>query len=170
MRRFHPLEGLTTIFLGMIIILIVLFYPRFPEGWKLLDFVLLYELVESVRQMLLDRYSKVIGYNTFRRLLGAKNGHRSSYVSPTLKERREKLGLNAPINELEEFTQLYEPRFLKRSFLEELKRESRTGLKIFTWTGAACWAACYVLKEKRFTICTEPSRRGLGDARFLQSS
>lgn len=36
MRRFHPLEGLTTIFLGMIIVLIILFYPRFPEGWKLL--------------------------------------------------------------------------------------------------------------------------------------
>jgi membrane-associated phospholipid phosphatase len=36
LRRFHPLEGLTTIFLGMIIILIICFYPRFPQGWKLL--------------------------------------------------------------------------------------------------------------------------------------
>ena len=46
MRRFHPLEGLTAIFLGMIIILIVLFYPRFPQGWKLLVwFILLFLLV-----------------------------------------------------------------------------------------------------------------------------
>ena len=36
MRRFHPLEGLTIIFLGMLILLIILFYPRFPQGWKLL--------------------------------------------------------------------------------------------------------------------------------------
>jgi membrane-associated phospholipid phosphatase len=36
LRRFHPLEGLTIIFVGMIIILIILFYPRFPQGWKLL--------------------------------------------------------------------------------------------------------------------------------------
>jgi membrane-associated phospholipid phosphatase len=36
LRRFHPLEGFTIIFLGMIIILIILFYPRFPQGWRLL--------------------------------------------------------------------------------------------------------------------------------------
>ena len=36
MRRFHPLEGLTIIFLGMLILLIILFYPCFPQGWKLL--------------------------------------------------------------------------------------------------------------------------------------
>jgi membrane-associated phospholipid phosphatase len=36
LRRFHPLEGFTIIFLGMIILLIILFYPRFPQGWKLL--------------------------------------------------------------------------------------------------------------------------------------
>jgi membrane-associated phospholipid phosphatase len=36
LRRFHPLEGITIIFLGMIILLIILFYPRFPQGWKLL--------------------------------------------------------------------------------------------------------------------------------------
>ena len=36
MRRFHPLEGFTIICLGMIILLIILFYPRFPQGWKLL--------------------------------------------------------------------------------------------------------------------------------------
>jgi membrane-associated phospholipid phosphatase len=36
LRRFHPLEGFTIIFLGMLILLIILFYPRFPQGWKLL--------------------------------------------------------------------------------------------------------------------------------------
>jgi membrane-associated phospholipid phosphatase len=36
MRRFHPLEGLTITFLGIIILIICLFYPRFPQGWWLL--------------------------------------------------------------------------------------------------------------------------------------
>jgi membrane-associated phospholipid phosphatase len=36
MRRFHPLEGFTITFLGIIILLITLFYPRFPQGWRLL--------------------------------------------------------------------------------------------------------------------------------------
>jgi membrane-associated phospholipid phosphatase len=36
LRRFHPLEGFTIICLGMIILLICLFYPRFPQGWRLL--------------------------------------------------------------------------------------------------------------------------------------
>ncbi|MCJ7664861.1 MAG: phosphatase PAP2 family protein [Desulfobacterales bacterium] len=36
MRRPHPLEGFTITFLGIIIILICLFYARFPHGWKLL--------------------------------------------------------------------------------------------------------------------------------------
>jgi membrane-associated phospholipid phosphatase len=36
MRRFHPLEGLTIICLGIILLLTILFYPRFPQGWKLL--------------------------------------------------------------------------------------------------------------------------------------
>ena len=49
MRRFHPLEGFTAIFLGMIIILIILFYPRFPLGWKLLVwFISLFLLVLTV--------------------------------------------------------------------------------------------------------------------------
>lgn len=97
------------------------------EGWKLLDFVLLYELVESIRQMMLNRFTTAVGYSAFRRLLRAKNGHRSSYESPTLLERRKKTGISAPINELEEFLQLYEPRFLKRDFLAQLKEESRAG-------------------------------------------
>jgi membrane-associated phospholipid phosphatase len=36
MRRFHPFEGFTIAFLGGIILLICLFYPRFPQGWRLL--------------------------------------------------------------------------------------------------------------------------------------
>jgi len=36
MRRFHPLEGFTITFLGILIFLIILFYARFPQGWKLL--------------------------------------------------------------------------------------------------------------------------------------
>jgi membrane-associated phospholipid phosphatase len=37
MRRFHPLEGFTVIFLGIIIFLIIFFYTRFPQGgWRLL--------------------------------------------------------------------------------------------------------------------------------------
>jgi membrane-associated phospholipid phosphatase len=36
MRRLNPLEGLTVTFLGGIILLIILFYPRFPHGWQLL--------------------------------------------------------------------------------------------------------------------------------------
>ncbi|MFH1567145.1 MAG: hypothetical protein ABIL09_04035, partial [Gemmatimonadota bacterium] len=71
--------------------------------------------------------STVVGYATFRRLLRERNTHRSSYESPALKERRRRTGLDAPINELEEFLYRYEPGFLKRGFLEELKRESRVG-------------------------------------------
>jgi membrane-associated phospholipid phosphatase len=36
MRRFHPLEGFTITFLGIIILLIIFFYSRFPQGWRLL--------------------------------------------------------------------------------------------------------------------------------------
>jgi len=36
MRRFHLLEGFTIIFLGIMLLLIILFYPRFPHGWELL--------------------------------------------------------------------------------------------------------------------------------------
>jgi membrane-associated phospholipid phosphatase len=54
MRRFHPLEGFTIIFLGMIILLICLFYPRFPQGWRLLvqfvPLVLLALAVAAIRR------------------------------------------------------------------------------------------------------------------------
>ncbi len=36
MRRIHPLAGLTIIFLGIILSLIILCYPQIPGGWRLL--------------------------------------------------------------------------------------------------------------------------------------
>lgn len=36
MRRIHLLEGLSITFLGSLIILVILFYARFPHGWQLL--------------------------------------------------------------------------------------------------------------------------------------
>jgi membrane-associated phospholipid phosphatase len=36
MRRLNPPAGLTVTFLGIIILLVILFYPRFPHGWQLL--------------------------------------------------------------------------------------------------------------------------------------
>jgi len=69
------------------------------QGWKLLDFVLLYELVEAVRKMALARSTTVVGYSTFRRLMRELNRHRSSYQSPALKEQRKRSGMDAPINE-----------------------------------------------------------------------
>lgn len=83
------------------------------QGWKLLDFVLLYDMVEAVRQQALESGVTVVGYSTFRRLLRQRNRHRSSYESPELMDWREKAGMgDAPINEIEAFTRLYEPRFV----------------------------------------------------------
>ena len=95
------------------------------QGWQLLDFVLLYELVEAIRKMSLEKRAFVIGYSMFRRLLRELNKHRSSYESPTLKEQRRRSGMDAPINEAEEFIQRYEPGFLKREFMQELIQRSR---------------------------------------------
>lgn len=36
MRRLNMLEGLTVVFISIIILLVILFYPRFPHGWQLL--------------------------------------------------------------------------------------------------------------------------------------
>jgi membrane-associated phospholipid phosphatase len=52
MRRLHPLEGLTIIFLGGIILLICLFYARFPQGWKLLlQFISLLALALGIAEI-----------------------------------------------------------------------------------------------------------------------
>ena len=84
------------------------------QGWKLLDFCMLYELVEAVRLRALEHRTTVVGYSTFRRLLRQRNRHRSSYESPDLMAQRERHGLtDMPVNELQEFTMLYEPRFVR---------------------------------------------------------
>jgi len=36
MRRLNLLEGFTIVFISIIILLVILFYPRFPHGWQLL--------------------------------------------------------------------------------------------------------------------------------------
>jgi membrane-associated phospholipid phosphatase len=52
MRRFHPLEGFTLAFLGIIILIIILWYPRFLQGWKLLvQFASLALLAWAVAEM-----------------------------------------------------------------------------------------------------------------------
>ncbi|MDP7449396.1 MAG: hypothetical protein QF689_12465, partial [Candidatus Latescibacteria bacterium] len=84
------------------------------QGWKLLDFVLLQEMVEAVRQRVLDGGTTVVGHSTFRQFLRRRNRHRSSYESPELREWRKKCGMeDAPINEEEAFTKLYEPKFVQ---------------------------------------------------------
>ncbi|MBI2505793.1 MAG: hypothetical protein HYW07_21470 [Candidatus Latescibacteria bacterium] len=82
------------------------------EGWKLLDYTLLVALVEEgLRRQLTHRTS--MGYSTFRRILKKKNQHRSAYESPTLREQQERSGLKIPIDELEEFIEVYEQKFLR---------------------------------------------------------
>ncbi len=67
-----------------------------------------------MRLRALEHRTTVVGYSTFRRLLRQRNRHRSSYESPDLMAQRERHGLtDMPINELQEFTKLYEPRFVR---------------------------------------------------------
>ena len=86
----------------------------------MLDYVLLLDIVEAVRQMMRERSVTVVGYNTFRAMLRRRNRHRSSYESPILVQKRDKTGMDVPINEVEEFIELYEP-----LFLSELPRAMR---------------------------------------------
>lgn len=52
MRRFHPLEGFTITFLGIIILLIIFFYSHFPQGWRLLlQFIPLLVLAVSISEI-----------------------------------------------------------------------------------------------------------------------
>ena len=84
------------------------------QGWKLLDFVLLREMVEAVRQRVLDGGTTIVGHTTFRQMLRRRNRHRSAYESPDLRKWRKKCGMeDAPINEVEAFTKLYEPKFVQ---------------------------------------------------------
>lgn len=83
------------------------------QGWKLLDYALLYNMIEAVRQQAMDSGVTVVGHSAFRRFLKRHNGHRSSYESPELIAQRDKSGIpEAPINEIEAFMRQYEPRFV----------------------------------------------------------
>lgn len=82
------------------------------EGWKLLDYALLVALVEAGLRRQLTHLTGM-GYTEFRRILKKHNHHRSTYESPLLREKQQRSGMQLPINELEEFIELYEKPFLK---------------------------------------------------------
>lgn len=82
------------------------------EGWKLLDYALLVSLVEAGLRRLHTHLTSM-GYTEFRRILKKHNHHRSAYESPLLREKQKRSGMQLPINELEEFIELYEKPFLK---------------------------------------------------------
>ena len=82
------------------------------EGWKLLDYALLVTLVEAGLRRQLNHLTSM-GYTEFRRILKKHNHHRSAYESPLLREKQQRSGMQFPINELEEFIELYEKPFLK---------------------------------------------------------
>mgnify|MGYP006096550333 CR=1 FL=1 len=83
------------------------------QAWELLDYVLLLDMVEAVRQRTMESGTTVIAHSTFRRLLRQRNRHRSVYESPELIAQREKSGMkDSPINEFETFKKLYKPRFV----------------------------------------------------------
>ncbi|MDA0337492.1 MAG: hypothetical protein O2782_20200 [bacterium] len=83
------------------------------QGWKLLDFALLREMIEAVRQQSMESGITVVGHAAFRRLLKRFNRHRSTYESPALRAQRDSSGIpDAPINEAEAFMRQYEPRFV----------------------------------------------------------
>lgn len=63
---------------------------------------------------MLEGGTTIVGHSTFRQMLRQRNRHRSAYESPDLRERRKKCGMeDAPINEVEAFTKLYEPKFVQ---------------------------------------------------------
>ncbi|MFP6646698.1 MAG: hypothetical protein VCF24_24530 [Candidatus Latescibacterota bacterium] len=63
---------------------------------------------------MLEGGATIVGHSTFRQMLRQRNRHRSAYESPDLREWRKKCGMeDAPINEVEAFTKLYEPKFVQ---------------------------------------------------------
>lgn len=83
------------------------------QGWKLLDYALLCNMIEAVRQRSMDSGITVVGHSAFRSFLKRFNGHRSEYESPELIAQRDRSGMpDAPINEIEAFMRQYEPRFV----------------------------------------------------------
>lgn len=83
------------------------------EGWKLLDYVLLRQLVEAGRQFMLKHSVSVLGWSAMRRLVQQYNRHRSAYESEELAARRDKWGVDIAISELGEFVAQYEDKLLK---------------------------------------------------------
>lgn len=82
------------------------------EGWKLLDYALLVALVEAgLRRQ--HTHLTSMGHSAFRHVAKINNHHRSAYESPLLREKQKRSGMQLPINELEEFIELYEKPFLK---------------------------------------------------------
>jgi hypothetical protein len=83
------------------------------EGWKLLDFILLYELIEEGKRFMAERSVSVLGYSTVRQFLRTKNKHRSSYESEQRLKKKEELGLDVAVSEIDEFIREYEPKLLR---------------------------------------------------------
>ena len=83
------------------------------EGWKLLDYVLLLELIQAGKQYMLEHSVAVLGWNAVRRILAAKNKHRSTFESEELAHKRELWGLDVPISEIGEFIDEYEEKLLR---------------------------------------------------------
>ncbi|MCC7264690.1 MAG: hypothetical protein IT369_19415 [Candidatus Latescibacteria bacterium] len=82
------------------------------EGWKLLDYALLVALVEAGLRRHYTHLTSM-GHSAFRHVVKVNNHHRSAYESPLLREKQQRSGMQFPINELEEFIELYEKPFLK---------------------------------------------------------
>ena len=88
-------------------------YILVNEGWKLLDFILLLEMVEEAKRYVLSHSVAVMGYNRFRRILRARNKHRSWLESEELKSQRKQFNSDIAVSEMEEFIKLYEKPFMK---------------------------------------------------------
>ena len=102
-------------------------YILVNEGWKLLNFILLLEMVEEAKRYVLSHSVAVLGYNRFRRILKARNKHRNWLESEELKSQREQFNSDIAVSEMEEFTKLYEKPFMKlmRSGADYLSVRSR---------------------------------------------
>jgi len=83
------------------------------EGWKLLDYALLQELVTEGKRFMLEHSVSVLGWNTMRRLVQRYNKHRSAFESAEMIEKRDKWGLDVSISETGEFLDEYEDKLLK---------------------------------------------------------
>ena len=83
------------------------------EGWKLLDYILLYDLIRTAKKVMARRRVQILGYSAVRRIVLHRNKHRSSFESPAMIQKKKESGLDVAINELEEFIGEYEPSLLR---------------------------------------------------------